>query len=258
MYYYIFDIKKCRKRSQVENIKSYLGSLGISGEFTYPTAAQTVSELVELGLSKQYSTIVVVGGDEIASEVAAKLLGRHEAMGIIPMEASNELSALIGADNWKDACDILRYRKISETNLGKTASGSHFLTTIDLGIQYPVDITLELKDYIIHAKVKNFLISNFHPNIKKIGMDFLDIVFTSVNPEDGSILSKISSMFGSKPDDQSTKSLLRARSMRIFTKSQVPIYSHNTVIAKTPQLIESTDETLRLITGKKINSPQTT
>lgn len=250
MYYYIFDLKKCRKRTQVENIKSYLSVLGISGEFTYPTAAQNVDELVELGLSKQYTTIVAIGDDEIANAVAGKLVGKKEAMGFIPLEASSELSTLIGTSSWKDACDIIRYRKIEEIKLGKTASGNHFLTNAFLDIQFPTEITLEFKDYMIHAKVRNLVIANFDPQIKKISADHLDVVFSSVEPN-CSFLNKMSSLLKSKNDDSATQSLIRAKSLRIFTKTPISIASGKHTIAKTPQFIESTDETLRLIAAKK-------
>jgi hypothetical protein len=249
MYYYIFDIKKCKKRSQVENIKEYLSTLGISGEFTYPSAAQSVEELVHLGLSKQYTTIVAIGGDGIANSVAGALVGRKEAMGFIPLEISPELAQMIGTDNWRSACEVLRFRKIKETRIGKTATGNHFLACAQLDIKNTADITLELKDYIIQAKVKNFMISNFNPAIKKIGDDFLDITMTSVAPPD-TTLSKFASFLGVSNKEEGSYSLLHARSMRLFTKSQMSIVAGNEIIAKTPQLIESTDQLLRLIVAK--------
>lgn len=251
MYYYIFDIKKCKKRSQVENIKEYLTSLGISGEFTYPSAAQNVEELVHLGLSKQYTTIVAIGSDEIANSVASVMVGKKEAMGFIPLEISTELAALIGTSGWKEACDILRYRKIIEIRLGKTAIGRHFLTNAKLDLKYPAEVTIEMKDYIVQAKVKELIISNFSPEIKKIGDDFLDIIMTSVEPND-SIISKFGSLLGiERKNGDNSLSLFRARSLRLFTKSQMPIISGGDVIGKTPQLIESSDDFLRLITAKK-------
>lgn len=251
MYYYIFDIKKCKKRSQVENIKEYLASLGISGEFTYPSAAQNVEELVHLGLSKQYTTIVAIGSDEIANSVASAMVGKKEAMGFIPLEITPELATLIGTDSWKAACDILRFRKIREVRLGKTATGKHFLTFAKLDLKFPAEITMELKDYIVQAKVKDLMISNFHPEIKKIGDDFLDIVMTSVE-SNSSIISKFNSFLGiEKKTGDNSLSLFRARSLRLFTKSKMPIISGGDVIAKTPQFIESSDEFLRLITAKK-------
>jgi diacylglycerol kinase family enzyme len=249
MNYYIFDIKKCKKRSQVESIKEHLGTLGISGEFTYPSAAQSIEELVQLGLSKQYTTIVAIGGDEIANSVAGALVGRKEAMGFIPLEISPDLAQMIGTDNWKSACEVLRFRKIKETRIGKTTTGKHFLTSAQLDIKNTADITLELKDFIIQAKVKSLVVSNFNPEIKKIGDDFLDITMTSVEPY-GSVLSKFSSLFGGSNKEEGSFSLLHARSMRIFTKSQMSIIAGNESIAKTPQLIESTDDFLRLIVAK--------
>lgn len=254
MYYYIFDIKKFAKSSQVDNLKNYLGGLGISGEFTYPTPAQSVEELVDLGLSKQYTTIVAVGGDELANTVAGKLVGKKEAMGFIPINASPALCQLIGADNWKDASDMLRFRKLSEIRLGKTASQKHFLTYAELQIKNPVEITLEFKDFIVQTTATSLIISNYNPSIKKIGDDFLDVIMTSTNPQD-SILSKFSSLFYKKTENKLASSLLRARSLRIFTKNQLPITSSNYTLAKSPQLIESTDEYLRLITAKKASTP---
>lgn len=254
MYYYIFDIKKCKKRSQVEAIKDYLGGLGISGEFAVPSAAQSVAELVDLGLSKQYSTIVGIGSDSIANEMASKLAGRKEAMGFIPLEVSPELASLIGTDNWKDACDILRFRKITEIRLGKTASGQYFLTYLNLGINGPVEITMELKDCIVSAKVKNFVVANYYPAVKKLAPDYLDILMTSVDPKGPGFLGKISTLINGEKHSELSTSLFHARSLRIFSKNQVPIMSHNTQIAKTPQLIESSDELLRLITAKKAST----
>lgn len=251
MYYYIFDIKKCKKRSQVENIKEYLASLGISGEFTYPSATQSVEELVHLGLSKQYTTIVAIGSDDIANAVASVMVGKKEAMGFIPLEISTELASIIGASDWKSACDVLRFRKIREIRLGKTATGQHFLSFAKLDLKYPAEVTIEIKGYIIQAIAKDLMISNIHPEIRKIGDDFLDIVMTSVR-QNSSIASKFSALFGfeNKNDDRSL-TLLRARSLRLFTKSQMPILSGGVIVAKTPQFIESSDEYLRLITAKK-------
>lgn len=251
MYYYIFDIKKCKKRSQVQEIKDYLGGLGISGEFTFPTAAQNADELVSLGLSKQYSTIVAVGSEEIANVVAGRLLGRKEAFGVIPLEASSEICQLIGTSNWREACENLRYRKISEVRLGQTATGYSFLTKISLQINTAANITLEFRDFIVQTKATNLVISIFDPGIKKIGDDYLDISVSSANPNEFQIINKLASFFGTKqPQEKILNSIFRGRSLRIFTKTPTPLLCESTVVAKTPQLIESTDEKIRLITSK--------
>lgn len=257
MYYYIFDLKKCKKRSLIADIKSYLSVLGISGEFTYPSAAYTTKELVELGLSKKYNTIVGIGSDEIANEISGVLCGRSEAMGMIPVEASEDLCQLIGTRIWKEACDNLRFRRISEMKIGKTANGGSFLTTLHLDLKAPADITIEFRDFIAQAKVKELMISNFHINQRKIDPEYLDILFQSVKPE-GSSIWKLSSLLGYKGDLKKDVSLFRARSLRLFTSSQISLISGEYPVAKTPQLIESSDDNLRLIVGKKtaLTSPK--
>lgn len=249
MYYYIFDLKKCKKRSLIADIKSYLSFLGISGEFTYPSTAYTTKELVALGLSKKYNTIVGIGGDEIANEIAGALCGHNEAMGLIPLEASDDLTQLIGTKNWKEACDNLRFRRITEMRIGKTANGGAFMTTLNLDIKMPTAVTAEFRDYIVQAKVKNLLISNFHIGQEKIDQEHLDIIFQSVGRE-ASAFSKITSIFGLKGQISNDFSLFRARSLRLFTSSQVPLLSNGYQIAKTPQLIETSDDNIRLIVGK--------
>lgn len=251
MYYYIFDIKKCKKRSLVEDIKNYLSTLGISGEFSYPSAAYSTRELVELGLSKKYNTIVGIGGDEIANEIATALCGRSEAMGVIPLEASSELMQLIGATGWREASDNLRFRRINEIKIGRTANGGSFLTEVKLDLKTPTEVTIEFKDYLVQTKAKSLTISNFNPDIKKIGPEYLDVILESVAPEDTTFAANVSRFFGLRGETKKSMSLFRARSLRLFTSSQIGLVSADQLVAKTPQLIESSDENLRLIVGKK-------
>ncbi len=251
MYYYIFDIKRCKNKTLVTDIKSYLSSLGISGEFTYPSAAYTTEELVDLGISKKYNTIVGIGSDDLANSIASRLCGRQEAMGMIPLEASNELASLIGAKTWREGAENLRYRKITNMKIGKSANGGGFLTDLELALKGPTEVTIEFRDYMVQAKVTKLVISNFNPDITKIGPDFLDVVFESVAPEQN-VISRIGNFLGFGKDGQkSSFSLFRGRSLRLFTSSQIPLASKGHAIAKTPQLIESSDEDLRLIIGKK-------
>ena len=249
MYYYIFDIKKCKKRSQVEQIKDYLGELGISGEFTYPTSAQTAEELTELGLKKKYSTIVAVGGDDIINSVANVMTGRDEAMGAIPLLASNTLSGMLGVRNWREAAESLRFRKISQINIGKTGNNKHFLTYATLGINSPVEVTIEFKDFYLQSFVKNLIISNHHPEIKKLHNDYLDIALQGIPKL--SVLDKFKALVKTQNSNGKDISLLRARSLRVFTKTPTPILLENKIICKTPQLLETSDKMLKIIVARK-------
>ena len=250
MYYYIFDPKKCKKRTQVEAIKDQLAKIGISGEFTVASSMQSASDLAEAGLRKQYSTIIAVGGDDIINQVADKLVGRSEAMGIIPLEASGEIENLIGTKSWKDAIDFLRFRRIREINLGLTGNGRHFLTSAELDLKKPTEVTIEFKGFIVQAKIKSLTISNVSSHIRKINPEFLDVVIQSEISQASGILGSLVGMF--KPHEPAPKNLtvIRARSMRIFSNKSIAIKSGDSLISKTPQYLESTDEKLRLIVGK--------
>lgn len=250
MYYYIFDPKKCKKKSQVEAIKDQLAKIGISGEFSYVTSMQSASDLAEMGLKKKYSTIVAVGGDDIINPIADKLVGSDEAMGIIPLEASEKIENLIGVKNWKDAIDVLRFRRIREIHLGMTGNGKHFITSAELELKKPTDVTIEFKGYIVQAKMDNLTISNLEPNKNKKYPGFLDVIVESEISKERGFKGFVSGLFGTSKILDKNVSIFRARSLRIFTNKSVPIKSGGAIISKTPQYIESTDATLRLIVSK--------
>jgi diacylglycerol kinase family enzyme len=250
MYYYIFDPKKCKKKTQVEAIKDQLARIGISGEFSYVSSIQSASDLAEIGLRKKYSTIVAVGGDDIINPIADKVAGTTEAMGIIPLEASEKIESLIGVKNWKDAIDVLRFRRIKEIHLGMTGDGRHFITSAELDLKKPTEVTIEFKGFIVQAKVSDLTISNIEPNSQKKRPEYLDVIIESNIENSHGFMGIVSGLFGSGKILEKNISVFRARSMRIFTNKSVPIKSGGVIISKTPQYIESTDTFLRLIVGK--------
>lgn len=251
MYYYIFDIKRCRKKTQVDAIKSYLTNLGISGEYAYITPNQTAEALAESGLDKGYNTIVAVGSDDLVNSVTNVLIGRKEVLGILPLSASDELKSLIGSDDWQNAAEALRFRKIKEMYTGKIANGRHFLTSIYLDVVNPLEVTVEFKDFLLQVDTKNVLISNFHPDIKKKSDDHLDVIIESESIKQGGFLARLG-FSQPKSENSNNISFIRARSLRIFTKKPTPLVSGDKIIAKTPQYIESTDEKVRIIVAKNV------
>ena len=251
MYYYIFDVKKCKKRSQVEAIKSQLIELGISGEYTYISSAQSAEELALLGLRRGYSTIIVAGSDDSINAVANVMIGQKEAMGVIPLQASKAICHLVGTSSVTEAIESLRFRRINEITTGKTATGKHFLTYLEMDLSSPMEFTVEFKNFIVQASVNNMIISNYHPEIKKIADDHLDTVIESHSPNHSGFFNQIKNLFGkNKEDDDKHLSIFRSRSLRIFTKRPISIKSGNAIIAKTPQLIETSEQTLRIIVTK--------
>lgn len=252
MYYYIFDIKRCKKRVFIEAVKNTLSELGITGEYNYILPTQSAEQLAEMGLKRGYSTIIAVGSDDIINAVANTMIGKKEAMGVIPLETSVSMSSLIGVSDWKDACESLRFRRIKEMHAGRAANGEHFLTELSLDLPRSTELTVEFKNYIIQVLAKKFTVSNYHPNIKKVDSDYLDITFESEPKNSSSLINYLKLFFIAKNSMESkTTSLIHARSMRIFSKRPISLVAGGKVIGKTPQLVESSDATLRLIVSRK-------
>lgn len=252
MYYYIFDIKRCKKKSQVESIKNHLTSLGISGEYAYISPTQSATNLTIAGLNKGYGTIVVVGSDDLVNTACDILVGRKEVLGVLPLSASSDLTTLIGSSDWQEAAEALRYRRIREMYVGKLANGQHFVTNIYLDLANPTEITVEFKNFVLSLNAKNFLISNYHAEITKKHDDHLDVIVESLKNDSNSLIARLSRYLLSpaKTDHENNISVIRARSMRLFAKRPVALVAHDKIIAKTPQYVECSDEKLRIIVAK--------
>ena len=250
MYYYIFDIKRCRKRTQVDAIKNHLTNLGIAGEYAYITPNQTAESLAESGINKGYNTIIAVGSDDLVNAVSNVLIGRKEVLGVLPLMASDELRDLIGSNDWQSAAEALRFRRIKEMHLGSIANGRHFLTSIYLDTVNALEATVEFKDFLLQVHTKNLLISNYHPDIEKLHDDHLDVVIESESVARGGLLARLGLKGAAQNSNGDNITFIRTRSLRVFAKKPTPLISGDKIIAKTPQYIESTDELLRVIVSK--------
>ncbi len=251
MYYYIFDIKRCIRKNQVESIKSHLTSLGISGEYTYITPNQSAEALAESGINKGYSTIVAIGSDDLVNAISNVMVGRKEVLGVLPLSVSEDLKELLGTREWQDAAEALRYRRIKELRIGHLSNGKHFLTNIYLDLLNRQQVELELKDVSLSTLATNLLISNFHTDIEKHQDDELDIVLESTSDRNPGFFEKLLSRKKHSPNEENI-TYLKSPFIRIFTKKPVSLVCGDKIIAKTPQNIELTAEKIRLIVAKNI------
>lgn len=113
MYYYVLESPQSRGIRQIhQKLRDILTHLGIAGEMVNSSPARTPAEQAYIGTTKGYSTIVAVGGDAHINEVAMATIGRA-TLGVIPVEASNQVTELIGTNNVNAAAEILKQRRIS-------------------------------------------------------------------------------------------------------------------------------------------------
>jgi diacylglycerol kinase family enzyme len=113
MYYYVLESPSSRGvRQNYQRLRDVLTHLGIAGEIVTSSPARSPAEQAYIGTTKGYSTIVAVGGDAHINEVAMATIGRA-VLGIIPVEASRQVTDLIGTNDMRAAAEALKHRRIS-------------------------------------------------------------------------------------------------------------------------------------------------
>jgi len=254
MYYYIFDVRKCKNRRQIETIKDHLTDLGISGEFAVPDKIRPARDLAEQGVFKGYSTIVAIGSDDLIDEVASVMLSKQQVFGIVPLEASDNIHKTIGANTWEEAAQNLRFRKVTDIRVGIINERHVFFSYCELVLDRPATLTVEFENFVLQAKAKELYIANQFPNFAKKYPDRLDVIMKSVDPASTTIWGRIKKAMGSGGIVKDVDlSLVRSDGLRIFSPRQLQIKVDGRVSAKTPATFGISQKTIRLIT-KKSNS----
>lgn len=255
MYYYIFDVRKCKNRRQVETIKDYLSDLGISGEYVIPDKIRPARDLAEQGVFKGYSTIVVIGSDELIDEVAAVMLNKQQAFGVVPLGASENIFKIIGATNWEEAATNLRYRKITETKVGVINEQTVFFSYCELNIEKPTAVTIEFEHYMVQAKARELFVANRFPGLKKQDPNKLDVLMRSVEEGSGGIWGLFkNAITGPNVAKNLDLSIFRSDALRIFSPRQIQISVDGRVLTKTPATFGVSQKYIRLITKKNLDS----
>ena len=255
MYYYIFDVRKCKNRRQIEAIKDRLSALGISGEFVIPDKIRPARDLTEQGIFKGYSTIVAIGADDLIDEIAAVMLDRQQAFGIIPLGASENIYKIIGATSWEQAAENLRYRRIIESRVGILNEQNVFFSFCQVDFDRPTSVTVEFENFLLQAKARELYIANRFPGLPKKDPEKLDVIMRSVEPEANTLWGKLRNLFHKAqiPQDLDV-SLVRSDGVRIFSPRQLPIILDGRVFAKTPATFGISQKFIRLITRKNLTA----
>ncbi|MFA5157856.1 MAG: diacylglycerol kinase family protein [Patescibacteria group bacterium] len=255
MYYYIFDVRKCKNRRQIEVIKDYLSGLGISGEFVIPDRIRPARDLAEQGVFKGYSTIVAIGSDDLIDEVAAVMLSKQQAFGIVPLKASDNILKTIGVTTWEEAATSLRYRKITDTRVGILNEKHVFFSYCEVDLERPASLTLEFENYIVQAKARELYIANVMPGVNKKDPGLLDVIMKSVDPKFDTIWSRLKRAVGSVPGaKEKDATIIRSDGLRLFSPRQLSILVDGRPFAKTPATFGISQKTIRLITKKSLNA----
>lgn len=240
MYYYILDLGNKQVSKIKEKMEVIMASYGISGDFGKVSPLSSAYQLAKKAVEEGYSTIVAVGNTEIINQTAAALINTKSVMGVIPIEADPSICTLIGSNNYRDALEVLRMRKVQTIDVGKVEE-SYFLTEAFLSFDQPMPVVLDFGQFRLGGEFQKVAIAN--DNQTKQG--FLDGMLTIKidQPEKRGFWRR----FFQKP---LPSSLLFQKKVTIETEKEAPIYVDKEVVAKTPCQIKIIPLALQLVVAR--------
>lgn len=234
MYYYIFQSPKKYSENKIhERIKNILTVLGISGEITIVSPARSATELALMGVEKGYSTIVTVGSDEIVNEVASSICGSGAVLGVVPVEATEDIHDLIGTKDIKEACESLKKRKLKTINMGFIEPDTNFLTRVYIESNKRLSIQAEINDFYFESNADKIIINH-------------DLHVKLINFKEKGFLDNLFDMFGNKSNIENYSSF-NAERLRLRTHEIIPVKIGNSTITKTPIVVYRNPEALKII-----------
>lgn len=244
MYYYVIEPGKGSSlRAKIEKIKGILIDFGISGEIVMASPARTCEELVEMGLSKGYSTIVAVGDEVHANRIAAALEGLNVTLGILPLNPELNLLELINCEyDFRKLCLALKYRHLKTIDLGKIEPNKFFMTAIEIHENSPIDIIGQFDDFFIQTKITDLIITNEL------------FCYLANEGGKGNLIQKTWSYLLGKDEKKLDQSLFRNKKITISTRKPFPIKISKQIVARTPLTVVSKPKALQIIVSRvKIN-----
>ncbi len=237
MYYYILESPANRATRQTyQKLRDILTNLGIAGEMVAASPARTPEELTVMGIEKGYSTIVAVGGDHHINQVATTLLDRA-VLGVVPINASRQVTDLIGVTDIRSAAETLKHRRL--TTLSTAYIEPDLLLFLDAEIVAQGHAKISL---VIENKVRAFAYFD-----RAVVNRALEVRLESVHVTEP---KKILGLFKSGGTVVRSESLFHGKSMTIRTDPELPLLVAGQPIAKTPCNLRLLPESLKVITRR--------
>lgn len=244
MYYYIVDPPQTKADQQIVSaLRNRLIPEGLAGEFVFRTPGQSAGVLADKALAQGFSTIVSVGSDALAGELAAALYDQPSALGIVPINATSALHDIIGYSDWKEAVSALRARKIALRDLGTINGELCFITEIEIRAPKTTHFHIHMNRYTASIEAKNIFIklSNDNPPFDVPG------VLNFAVPE----LVRTSFFSWNKQASTTLSTLLRGEQAVIQADIEAEAIYGGMVIAKTPISLAIVPQAIRMIVATK-------
>lgn len=245
MYYYIVDPPQTKTDQQIiSTIRNRLVPEGIAGEFIYRTPGQAASGLAAKALQQGFSTIVGIGNDNLASELAVALYDQPAALGIIPLHATSSLHELIGFSDWRIGIDALKNRKLALRDLGTINAEIGFLTDCFIRSKKLTEFHLHMARFAATMSASEIIVrlsSDTEP------FNIPGVINYVIMPERRS-RGVIGAIFSSAQTEIDT--LLRSEQAVIQSRDEAVIEYGNQTIAHTPVTISIIPQAIRMVVAR--------
>lgn len=237
MYYYILESPSSRATRQTyQKLRDILTNLGIAGEMVAASPARTPEELAVMGIEKGYSTIVAVGGDHHINQVATTIMDRA-VLGIVPINASRQVTDLIGLTDIRTAAETLKHRRL--LTVSTIYIEPDLLLFLDAEIIPNQNAKISL---VIDNKVRAF--AYFDRAVINRAME-IRIESTHVTEA-----KKVLGLFKTGGNVVRSESLFHGKSITVRTDPELPLLVAGQAIAKTPVNMRLLPESLKVITRR--------
>ncbi len=249
MYYYIAEPPQTKQdQAVITALRAQLIPEGIAGEFVFRTPGQSAARLARAALGQGFSTVVAVGNDSLASEIASALYDEQAALGVVPMHASDSLLQLLGYTDWKAAIQTLRHRKLILHDLGTVNGDYFFLTNVVVRSSKPTKLSLHMDRFtaMLQTDELHVILSTEHEPFSVPGV----INFTVFKHKNAPLWTK--SLFGKR--ELNIETLLRSEQAVLQCRDTAVIYQGSHEIAETPASLAVIPQAVRIIVARQMRT----
>lgn len=215
--------------------------MGISGEIAVANPARSSEELTYMGIDKGFTTIVAVGGEELATTVATIIINESRekiAMGVIPINGGSLLTAMVGCPNndIRRGAEVIKQRHLDLVDVVQIATKRYVITEAFIVSPRRAKMMVEVDQaYKVDLEADVVHISS-------------DLVMTFQAKPNQTLLARLG-FAGASPRETSQ---LHGKQIRVVAHEPLSVIVAGVVVAKTPTTFTRLPAALKLITTRAI------
>ncbi|MBI4175307.1 hypothetical protein HY523_01680 [Candidatus Berkelbacteria bacterium] len=248
MYYYLVEPQRQRSGEIfLERLASLTTDLGIAGEIVVPSPVKPIDQLIDIGLTKGYTTLVVVGTDRFLMQAIACLMDRpaseRPVLGLVPLAARSLMNRMLGINSFKDALQHLKFRKLAYVTLAEIEPKRYLMTEAVVQTRAPLEFTIDIDDALIQVRATDLIVT---------GKNQLIVHNRTRRPH--ALLRFGAWLLGGEVIDRST-SLFHGNHLRIGSSHPVPLMYEGEILARTPVASRLIRRALKIIVARGTVEP---